>query len=60
MVLTSDGVTSPRYMRQQDMNFPWLGSHLVNREVGSVMTDVVNSATVEDSWYAFSRLMRGA
>ena len=60
VVLTSDGVTSPLYIRQQDMNFPWVGSHLVKRESGSVITEVVSSATVNDSWKAFSRLIKGA
>ncbi len=39
--LTSLGVTSPRYIRQQAMYLPWRGSHLTIELLGS------NTCTVE-------------
>merc|ERR1711972_571756 len=57
--LTSLGTTSPRYMRQHAMYFPWRGSHLTIIAAGS-KTELVISATESCSWYAFSAEMIGA
>merc|ERR1719240_1334970 len=57
--LTSLGTTSPRYIRQHAMYFPWRGSHLVIMPAGS-NTELVISATDNCSWYAFSALITGA
>merc|ERR1712216_827840 len=46
---TSLGTTSPRYMRQHAMYFPWRGSHFTYMEAGS-KTDMVISATESCSW----------
>ena len=47
--LTSLGTTSPRYMRQHAMYFPWRGSHLAMDEAGS-KAELVISATESCSW----------
>merc|ERR1719350_356427 len=57
--LTSLGTTSPLYIRQQAMYFPWRGSHLAIMEAGS-KAELVISATESCSWYAFSAEMTGA
>ena len=53
------GTTSPRYIKQQAMYFPWRGSHLVIMFVGS-NTELVISATDKLSWNAFSPEITGA
>merc|ERR1712146_346798 len=55
---TSLGTTSPRYIMQHAMYFPWRGSHLVIMFAGS-KHELVISATERDSWYAFSAEMMG-
>ena len=57
--LTSLGTTSPRYIMQHAMNFPWRGSHLVSMLEDS-NTELVISETESCSWYAFSAEMIGA
>jgi hypothetical protein len=57
--LTSLGTTSPRYMRQQAMYLPCLGSHLAMTLAGS-KTELVISGTECCSWKAFSAEMMGA
>merc|ERR1719377_515495 len=57
--LTSLGTTSPRYIMQQAMYFPCRGSHLTIIDAGS-KTELVISATLSCSWYAFSAEMIGA
>merc|ERR1712083_678164 len=47
--LTSLGTTSPLYIRQQAMYFPWRGSHLAIMEAGS-KAGLVISATESCSW----------
>ncbi|KAG6544668.1 hypothetical protein Mapa_013858 [Marchantia paleacea] len=63
MVATADctslGVKSPRYIIQQAMYLPCLGSHLAIMEAGS-KTVLVISATDSCSWYAFSAEITGA
>merc|ERR1719191_1679598 len=56
---TSFGTTSPRYIMQHAMYFPWRGSHLTIIDAGS-KTELVISATLSCSWYAFSAEMIGA
>merc|ERR1740121_580750 len=56
---TSLGTTSPRYIIQQAMYFPWRGSHFTNMADGSKKLMVI-SATESCSWYAFSAEMIGA
>merc|ERR1719191_846121 len=56
---TSFGTTSPRYIMQQAMYFPWRGSHFTIIDAGS-NTEFVISATESCSWYAFSAEMIGA
>merc|ERR1719191_1051478 len=56
---TSFGTTSPRYIMQQAMYFPWRGSHFTIMDAGS-NTEFVISATESCSWYAFSAEMIGA
>merc|ERR1719159_1839454 len=56
---TSFGTTSPRYIMQQAMYFPWRGSHFTIIDDGS-KTEFVISATLSCSWYAFSAEMIGA
>merc|ERR1719273_2896773 len=57
--LTSLGTTSPRYIMQHAIYFPWRGSHLTNMLAGS-NTEFVISATDSCSWYAISAEMTGA
>merc|ERR1712216_1077480 len=52
------GTTSPRYIIQHAMYFPWRGSHLVIMLAGS-KHELVISATESGSWYAFSAEMMG-
>ncbi|TYI47571.1 hypothetical protein E1A91_D13G183400v1 [Gossypium mustelinum] len=46
---TSLGTTSPLYIKQQDMYFPWHGSHLAIIEAGSNALLMI-SATDSCSW----------
>merc|ERR1711904_146961 len=57
--LTSLGTTSPRYIMQHAMYLPWRGSHFTIIAAGS-NTELVISATLPCSWYAFSAEMIGA
>merc|ERR1740138_84522 len=56
---TSLGTTSPLYIMQHAMYFPWRGSHLHIIAAGSKQALVI-SATESCSWYAFSAEMIGA
>jgi hypothetical protein len=57
--LTSLGTTSPLYMRQHAIYFPWRGSHLAIMAAGS-KHELVISATDSCSCYAFSAEITGA
>jgi len=56
---TSFGTTSPLYVKQQAMYFPWRGSHFTIICAGS-KTDEVISDTESYSWQAFSADIIGA
>ena len=57
--LTSFGTTSPRYIKQQAIYFPCLGSHFAIMLEGS-NTAFVISGTDSCSWYAFAAEITGA
>merc|ERR1712087_324723 len=57
--LTSLGTTSPRYIKQQAIYLPCLGSHFAIILAGSKHA-VVNSPTLSFSWNAFSAEITGA